>query len=125
MNNKGFSLVELIIVISLIAIVVIVVVKNSSNTVSLSEEEAYKIMQNTIINATDKYLLECDGGLLECNQEWTNNKTSINVSSLIDAGYFKTVINPIDNKDISNCLTVEVTKDNEDYKYKLNDKNCK
>lgn len=125
MNNKGFSLIELIVVISLIAIVVIVVVKFSGNTVSLNEEEAYKIMKNSIINATDKYLLECESGLLECNHSWNNNKTTISVTSLIEAGYFKTVIDPTNNEDISKCLVIEVAKVNEDYKYKLNDEKCK
>lgn len=125
MNNKGFSLIELIITISLIALVSIIVVNLGKNTLSLTEEEAYKILQTNIINATDKYILECENKIIECPNEWNNNKMSIDAINLIEAGYFDTLISPITNKDISNCLVIEVKLDNNEYKYKMNDKNCK
>lgn len=125
MNNKGFSLVELLITISLIALVAIVVVKVSSNTLSLTENEAYKILKNNVITAADKYIIECDSNLLECFHTWNDNKTSINANELIKAGYFDNIIDPRNDKDISNCLIIEIEKENEVNKYKINDKNCK
>lgn len=125
MNNKGFSLIELIIVISLIAVVSIIIVNLGKSTLSLTEEEAYKIIQTNIINATGKYILECENKLIECSYKWNDNKTSIKASNLIEAGYFDTIINPINNKDISDCLVIEIELDNEKYKYKINDKDCK
>lgn len=125
MNNKGFSLVELLITISLIALVAIVVVKVSSNTLSLTENEAYKILKNNVINTADKYIIECETNLLQCSYTWNDNKTSINANELIKAGYFDNIIDPRNDKDISNCLVIEIEKENENYKYKINDKNCK
>lgn len=125
MNNKGFSLVELLITISLIALVAIIVAKVSGNTLSLTENEAYKILKNNIINITDKYIIECETNLLECSYTWNDNKTSINADELIKAGYFDNIIDPRNNKDISKCLVIEIEKENENYKYKINDKNCK
>lgn len=125
MNNKGFSLIELLITISLIALVAIIVVKVSGNTLSLTENEAYKILKNNVINTTDKYIIECESNILKCSYTWNDNKTSINADELIKAGYFDNIIDPRNDKDISNCLIIEIEKENEVNKYKINDKNCK
>lgn len=125
MNNKGFSLVELLVVISLIAIVLIAIVKFSGNTLSLSENEAYKIMKNSVINASDKYILECESGILECSYKWQDDKTSFKASDLVSAGYFDKLLDPRDEKDLANCLVIEVTRAGNDYKYQVNDEKCK
>lgn len=125
MNNKGFSLVELLVVLSLIAIIIVIVLKVSSNTLSLSDKEAYEITKSNIIKATDKYLLECENNILECNYTWNNNKTTFKANNLIEAGYFNNLINPINNKDLKDCLIINVENVNNEYKITLNDNNCK
>ncbi len=124
MNNKGFSLIELIVVISLIALVLIIIVKISGNTLSLSDSKADEITYDNIVKATKQYLLECENDLLPCNYVWKNNQTSFSANDLIEAGYFKSLTNS-QNKDISNCLIINATKENNDYKIELDDQKCK
>lgn len=124
MNNKGFTLIELLAVISIIALILIIIIVVSGNTLSISNEEAYKITKKGIIKAADKYMLECDNGLIDCNLDWNNNKTDIRVYQLIDAGYFNELINPLNNKDLKDCLVIEVEKINDNYQYNINDNDC-
>ena len=124
MNNKGFTLVELLTIIVLITIVSIVIIVTIGNTLSLSGEEAYKITKDNIIKSTKQYIQECNNDMIECNLTWNNNQTIIKASDLIEAGYFKEIVNPINNKKLDNCLTVEVEENNYDYNYTINDNNC-
>lgn len=125
MNNKGFSLVELLVVLSLIAIIIVIVLKVSSNTLSLSDNEAYELTKSNIIKATNSYLLECENNILECNYTWNDNKTTFKANNLIEAGYFNNLINPINNEDLKDCLIISVENINNEYKITLNDNNCK
>lgn len=124
MNNKGFTLIELLAVISIIALILIIIIVVSGNTLSVSNEEAYKITKKGIIKATDKYILECDNDLIYCDLDWNNNKTVVMAYQLIEVGYFKEIINPLNNKDLKDCLFIEVEKVNDNYKYNINDNDC-
>ena len=122
MNNKGFTLIEVLMTLTIIALIMIVILTNSGITLSLSNEKAYELTKTNIITATKKYMLECENNLIECPISKNKNKTQIKAKELIKAGYFKELINPINNKDLSNCLIIEIDKKNN---YKINDKNCK
>lgn len=124
MNNKGFSLIEVIAVIAIIALVFIVVIRVSGNTMSINNEEAYKLTKKSIIEACDKYILECNNNIIDCDLVWFNNKTNIMASDLINAGYFKDLINPINGNKLDNCLYVEVMRINNNYSYKINENDC-
>ena len=111
MNNKGFTLVEVLSVLFLISLVMIVVVKNFSKTVSLSKEESYKIMKNNILTASKDYITECTGGIISCDFSWeVNNHFSAKV--LKEKGYFKNLTSPIDGKNIEECLIIRAKKEN-------------
>lgn len=122
MNNKGFTLIEVLMTLTIIALIMIVILTNSGITLSLSNEKAYELTKTNIITVTKKYILECENNLIECPISKNKNKTQIKAKELIKAGYFKELINPINNKDLSNCLIIEIDKKNN---YKINDKNCK
>ncbi len=124
MNRYGFSLVELIVVITLIAIVVILVLNFSGNTLSITEEYVDSITYDNVVKASKNYVLECESNLLECNYIWNDKKTSFSAIYLVDAGYFKEIKNN-QNQDISNCLIINVDKSNNSYKINLDDSNCK
>lgn len=125
MNNKGFTLIEVLLTITILSLILIMIISISGNTLSISNEEAYNITKKNIINATDKYIYECENNINDnCKIIWHNNKTVVKAKDLIEAGYFQKLTNPINNINLSECLTIEVQK-NDNNKYNINDYNCK
>ena len=125
MNNKGFTLIEVLLTITILSLILIMIISISGNTLSISNEEAYNITKKNIINATDKYIYECENNINDnCKIIWHNNKTVVKAKNLIEEGYFQKLTNPINNINLSECLTIEVQK-NDNNKYNINDYNCK
>lgn len=111
MNNKGFTLIEVLSVIVLISIVAIVTITTFGTTMSASKEEAYKLMKNNIISASYDYINECNLKTIECNFSFeTNNK--FNAELLEKAGFFSNLESPIDGKNLGSCLVLEAIKSN-------------
>lgn len=130
MNNKGFTLVEILVSLCIISIILIFVVFSINRTTALSKENAYKIMKNNINKTANIYITECENFILDCSNDyvWKDNKTSFKVNKLIDHGYFSQneLINPVNDKDLSNCLKLEITKkENKTYDIIVNDTECK
>ena len=130
MSRKGFSLVEVIITITIISVIVILATKSINSTLSISKNETYKLMKNNLLKASYNYINECKAGLIECDlsfQESDSNITNVeesseknieninntfNASVLRTNGYFKNLESPIDGKDLGECLVLEVTATN-------------
>lgn len=120
MNNKGFSLVELLVVISILSVIFVVTIVSLGDTFGLSSEKSYDILKNNIIIQVKQYVSECDNKLIDCSNDFTweikeNTKsTNISLDLLKKYGYFNDndFINPITKKDISSCLIVNVKKNN-------------
>jgi len=111
MNNKGFTLIEVLITLVLVSIVFMVVFMNFGTTVSASKEETYKLMKNNIVSVGYDYINECNLGTIDCNFSFeTNNKFSARV--LQNSGFFADLESPIDGKDLGSCLILEATKSN-------------
>ena len=120
LNNKGFTLIEIIVTVSILSIMFVSLAIMASGTLSITDSQAYDIMQKSIITQANDYIIECENNLLDCTNDfrWTkqgdSKSTSFNVSVLTKYGYFTNdeYINPITSKDISNCLVINVIKDN-------------
>ena len=111
MNNKGFTLVEILGVLVVISIIMTVVFKSFQSTLSATKEESYKIMKNNLISVSYQYIKECDEGLISCDFSFQENpRFSANV--LRESGYFKDLKSPLDGKDLGACLILEATKSN-------------
>ena len=110
MNNKGFTLIELIATLLIIAITSIIIVSFAGNTLSISKEKAYELMKNNIMSASYDYINECDNKILTCHYKWENNKTSFLAIALKESGYIKSLNSPIDDNDLSYCLVINATK---------------
>lgn len=123
LNNKGFTLVEVVACLAIIGFIFVLVVSISGNTFSVNKNKAYDIMKNNIIKASSDYINECDSDILECNLIWNENKTEININSLKESGYFKNFISPIDGRNVSNCLKIIAIKKNGNIDIELID-NC-
>lgn len=111
MNRKGFTIVELLAVVVIVSLISIIVVNNVKSSMSLSQEEAYRIMKNNLITASYSYIEECRQGIISCTGVDYNYSFSAN--ELIKNGYFDNIISPFDNKDLSYCLILKVKKEDE------------
>lgn len=111
MNNKGFTLTEVLSVLVIISLITIIAIRSFGNTLSLNKEEAYNIMKKSIIKASYSYIEECVSKTIKCDFSF-ENKNYFNAKILKENGYFKNLNSPIDGKDLSNCLTIEATKKN-------------
>ena len=112
LNNKGFSLVEVLVSLVVISLVSIIVINYSVDTFSIGKNEAYEMMKKNIYKASESYIRECDNNLLDCNLEWFNNKVEFRAQVLKNSGYFDNLVSPIDGKDVGSCLLVRAIKNN-------------
>ena len=129
MNNKGFTLIELLVSLTIVAIITIIIMFSVGSTLSISKDNSYEIVKKYIINMSNIYIMECETNNINCKGDyvWKNNKTSFLVNKLLQKGYFKPeeLINPINEKDISNCLIVNVSVDeNKVYSLSIDDSQC-
>lgn len=111
MNNRGFTLIEVLSVLVLISIVGVVVFMTFGTTMSAGKEEAYKLMKNNIISVSYDYINECNLGSIECDFSFdTNNR--FNAKTLQNVGFFESLESPIDGADLGSCLILEANKSN-------------
>ena len=129
MSNKGFTLIEMLLTVTMIALIVIIVSFSINSTLSISKEKSYDILKNNIINMANMYIMECEANAINCSNDyvWNNNKTNFYANKLVLRGYSsqEELINPVNEKDISNCLIVNVSmNENKVYTLSLDDSNC-
>ena len=111
MNNKGFTLIEVLVTLVIFSLITLIVSNLINSTLALSKEESYNLFKNNIIKASYNYLNECSANLIEC--EYNNKENYIfSLNELVKNGYIKDSKSPTDNKDLSECLKIKVTHDN-------------
>lgn len=111
MNNKGFTLIEVLAVLILISLATVIAVSNFSSSMSLGKKEAYSIMKNNLISAGYTYIEECEEGLLRCDFSFSE-KNTFPAKVLEESGYFKSLKSPLDGKYLGECLTLNAKKEN-------------
>lgn len=133
MNNRGFTLIEILLVISLISFITIVLFFVTENTLSLTNQKAYEIFERNIITQTENYILECENNLINCDNDYywedfsNGKKTSFYLDVMKKYNYFseEEFLDPNTKKDVSDCLLIEVYKDNlSSLKIDINNKKC-
>ncbi len=132
MNNKGFTMIEILGVVVILSIIVIVGMKVVNGTLALGEEQAYDLMKKNIISSANTYILECSSNIIDCEGEYNWNDNEINtikisVNNLIKHGYFSydSMVNPMTGKNISDCLIVKAKKNKyEVITITLDESNC-
>jgi prepilin-type N-terminal cleavage/methylation domain-containing protein len=110
-NNKGFTLIEVLSTLVLISIVVMVAFMSFRTTMSASKEETYKLMKNNILSVSYDYINECNLGTIECDFSF-EEKNKFNAIELQNAGFFGDLESPIDGRNLGFCLVLEATKSN-------------
>lgn len=114
MRNRGFTLIELIVTITIIGIVSLIATVSVNQFIKKSTDTAYKTIEETMKTAAEDYLLK------------GNDIGKISVKKLVDEKFMPT---PVDPKTKKNCDSqnsyVEIKKEkvdgtiNENYTYKV------
>jgi len=110
MNRKGFTLVEVLVVIAIVAILLLVLVPNVFVMIDKNNVKSCNSLIKNIESAAKIYVNENKYSLgFDCD-----NKISIKFQDLIGYGSLKTddggkIINPINDKEISLESVVDVT----------------
>lgn len=110
MNNKGFTLIEVLVTLVIFSLITLIVSNLINTTLAISKEDSYNLLKNNVIKASYNYLNECSADLIEC--EYNNENYIFESNELIQNGYIKNLKSPIDNKNLSECLKIKVTHDN-------------
>lgn len=108
MNNKGFTLIEVLVTLVIFSLITLILSNVITTTLAASKEETYELMKNNIIKSSYTYVSECKAKLIECDFSDKNNHT-FKASELVKYNYFKNLKSPIDGKDLGECLTIKVT----------------
>ena len=107
MDNKGFTLVELLAIIVLLSIVMGIAGYSVIHIVEKSKDKDYQLLIENINNAVELYYQEC---------KFVNNNcvSQLTLGELVQLGFLKgnetksdnsyTIVNPYDNENISNCI---------------------
>lgn len=111
MNNRGFTLIEVLCTLVLTSIIIITVFTILGTTFSASKEEAYKIMKSNLLAVGYDYVNECALGTISCDFSFEENNRFMAVE-LQNVGFFKDLESPIDGKNLGTCLILEATKNN-------------
>lgn len=111
MNNKGFTMIEVLAVLVIVSIVIIAVVPSISSSMSLGKNEALELMKNNVVSSSYSYISECEAGTILCDFSFDGNNT-FKASVLVDKGYFSNLNSPVDGKDLGECLVLKASRDN-------------
>lgn len=105
MKNKGFTLVEMLIVIIILGVLLILVIPNLTGLVADQKEKSLKIHLDNVEQATKLYIVKNRGTVL------SGNSYTLNYQTLINQRY-------IDEDDIICCgeIVISVANDHSDYK---------
>ena len=116
MNNKGFTLIELIATIMILALVMSIASYSIINIINRSKEENYNYLLENIRNGAEVYYQECkyaNNSGVTCTVN--NGSYKITLGELLTSGYIKgngkdnnnnyIIVNPKNNdSDIGDCV---------------------
>ena len=118
MNNKAFTLVELLAIIVILAIIAIITTPNVINLINDSKDSLNKRQKEQILNAARMYGSK--------NVTYTNDqlsKTEITIKDLKDEGYLddKDIKDLKNNTNLENC-NIEISWENNQLTYSFEEK---
>lgn len=140
LNNKGFTLIEVLAVIVILSILMAIMVPSVGNIMKKNKEDNYQNLKDSIISAAKIYISDnryqitvgsctpqnAKVDVLSINdQALSSSKLPINF--LVDAGNLKTtsdgkIVNPKDKKSLnlnSSYVVVKYQCDKKEYEYQL------
>ena len=126
MNNKGFSLIELLAVIIIIGIVALIAVPSVSQYINKASDTSYSSYERSMEDAAKNMIMDCETDLtLNCNLKLpytTTTTTTIKLKILVNEGYIDKMKDPQSNAECNTETSyVEITlpkANTAEYKYK-------
>lgn len=132
MNNKGFTLVELLVTLVLLGIIATISITGVVSVMNNSKNSEYKVLLKNIDTGSKMFYEDCEYGSLSGKDICKNNRTisgdkteityTIPISALTQYGFLTgnssgEVVNPKTNKPLNeNCtVTVIYNKNNREY----------
>ena len=95
MNNKGFTLIEILVTLVLITVLLGVAVSVLRPTMSAGKRETYELMKNNIVTVSYDYINECSLNTIQCDFDFETNNI-FSAVELKNAGFIKSLESPID-----------------------------
>lgn len=124
MNRKGFTLIEVIMVIAIIAILSIILAPNVMVLINKNNERSCEKMIDNIKSAAKMYVNQ---NKYKLGFDCSGTAKEITLQTLVDAGYLGgELVNPINKEEISLDNTVSVTYScaNKGFTYVVNGITC-
>ena len=124
MNRKGFTLIEVIMVIAIIAILSIILIPNVMVLINENKKRSCEKMIDNIESAAKMYVNQ---NKYELGFDCSSTPKGITLKTLVDAGYLGgELVNPINKEKISLESEVSVTYNCKlkGFEYKVNNINC-
>lgn len=124
MNKKGFTLIEVIMVIAIIAILSLILIPNVMILIDKNKKRTCEKMIDNIESAAKMYVNQ---NKYELGFDCSGTPKGIKLKTLVDAGYLGgELVNPINKEKISLESEVSVTYNCKvkGFKYKANNINC-
>jgi type IV pilus assembly protein PilA len=109
-NNKGFTLVELLAVLAILVIIMTIALPNISSSIERSKAKQNSAMEKVIISAGKLYVSNHKNNI----QTDGNNKCYISMNKLTDENY-------LSKEDIENFTGSYIIYNSSDYTYTFNE----
>lgn len=112
MNNKGFTLVEVIMVVAIIALLTLILVPNVTSLLKKNKIDSCNNLIDSIEKAASIYISDnrYNIKISDCDSSDTVSVDGITIKTLATAGVLTSpVINPIDNSTIIDSTPIDIT----------------
>ena len=118
MNKKGFTIVELLVTITLLAIISTIAAISITSFINKNKENNYEILKNTILEASKEYVTD---------NRYGNIDSSITAQYLLDNHYITSgLTDPKTGKNIDlNSVVITITYQNKNYTYEIKQEDWK
>lgn len=116
MSKKGYTLIELLAVLSIMAVILLIAVPSVTKQLSGIEDNNYNQFKQNVYLAAESYINANPDEYT--NLKETNGEACINVEYLVRDGWIKSSMNnPKTNEKISISSSVKVVNINGEYRY--------
>lgn len=120
MRNRGFTLVEILAVITLIGVLALITIPTIDVVIKSTREKGYENQKEVILSAAKDYGASNMMDLPTVDGDYVY----ITLGDLKLGGFIEVdVINPINEMCISNDTVIVITRKNNNYTYKFQDEN--
>ena len=118
MNKKGFTIVELLVTITLLAIISTIAAISITSFINKNKENNYEILKNTILEASKEYVTD---------NRYGNIDSSITAQYLLYNHYITSgLTDPKTGKNIDlNSVVITITYQNKNYTYEIKQEDWK